>query len=119
MPTYIKRAVIPVLLIIGGFASLFYGAKIHTVPVLADMKSEITVEVPDMQQPMQPSFPSNEQFAGPPKMRKQTVEQTKQVTIIESEPSLIREVSVGGIALNDSRKIMRTYSGKPPSLCPT
>ena len=41
-------------------------------------------------------------------------------TIQESEPDLIREVSVGGVLRNPSGKIERTYGeGETPSLCPT
>ena len=41
-------------------------------------------------------------------------------TTDEPESKVIREVSVGGLALNGSGEIMRTYSGdEGPALCPT
>ena len=41
-------------------------------------------------------------------------------TLQESEPALIREVTVGGVLRNPSGKIERTYGeGETPSLCPT
>ena len=41
-------------------------------------------------------------------------------TIDESEPALIREITVGGLRRNPSGKIERTYGeGETPSLCPT
>ena len=38
---------------------------------------------------------------------------------IVSEPSLNREVSFGGVALANDGTLLQTYSGRPPSLCPT
>ena len=41
-------------------------------------------------------------------------------TLEESEPALIREITVGGLRRNPSGKIERTYGeGETPSLCPT
>jgi hypothetical protein len=37
----------------------------------------------------------------------------------ESEPTLMREVSIGGITLLAEGILRRTYSGDPPLLCPT
>ena len=41
------------------------------------------------------------------------------VTEKEPEPKLVHEVTFGGVTLLASGDIMRTYSGAPPSLCPT
>ena len=38
---------------------------------------------------------------------------------VASEPRLVLEVSRGGVARTESGEIKRTYSGKPPSACPT
>ena len=41
-------------------------------------------------------------------------------TIDESEPALIREVSIGGVRRNPAGQLERTYGeGETPSLCPT
>jgi len=41
-------------------------------------------------------------------------------TIDESEPALIREITVGGLRRDPSGKLERTYGeGETPSLCPT
>ena len=41
-------------------------------------------------------------------------------TIDESEPALIREVTVGGLRRNPAGELERTYGeGETPSLCPT
>ena len=59
-----------------------------------------------------PSF-----FQPPPHLAKVT----KKIFITkdELEPALIREVTIGGVALFEAGKLKRTYSGKAPSLCPT
>lgn len=60
---------------------------------------------PDMMGPMPP---------GMGKIKEKII-----VTEYESEPTLVNEVTFGGVALLASGDIMRTYSGEPPSLCPT
>lgn len=119
MWTIIRRAILPGILLITGFASLIYGAKYHIVPVLTEQKTESTIDIPVPFSQIPPPFPGAQQFDGPPQMRKQVVQRTEEITIKESEPALIREVTVGGVAYNEFHKLKRTYSGKAPSLCPT
>ncbi|MHC4622646.1 MAG: hypothetical protein ACYS4W_01965 [Planctomycetota bacterium] len=38
---------------------------------------------------------------------------------VQSEPALIREVSVGGLIRDESGQVKKTYSGEAPSACPT
>ncbi|HUW18691.1 MAG TPA: hypothetical protein VMW16_05260 [Sedimentisphaerales bacterium] len=38
---------------------------------------------------------------------------------VQSEPALIREVSVGGLRRDESGQVQKTYTGQPPSACPT
>lgn len=40
-------------------------------------------------------------------------------TLAKSEPTLIKEVSVGGVTRDDSGKIKQTYTGQAPKACPT
>ena len=116
MWNYVKRGILPVLLLFGGAASLIYGSMFHTLPVLSKETTEKTIEVPV---PFSPTSPGAQDFGGPPQTRKQTVKSTELVLIQESEPALIRDMTVGGVALNKAHKLERTYSGKAPSLCPT
>lgn len=37
----------------------------------------------------------------------------------ESEPRLVREVTIGGLARVKSGMLKRTYTGSGPALCPT
>jgi len=39
--------------------------------------------------------------------------------VAKSEPALIKDASVGGLARDESGKIKQTYTGKPPKACPT
>ena len=47
-----------------------------------------------------------------------TAQDTKTATG-QSEASLIREVAIGGLELDESGKVKKTYSGKAPKACPT
>jgi len=38
---------------------------------------------------------------------------------VESEPALIQEVTVGGVALDELGQLRKTYTGKPLDFCPT
>ncbi|MGD0654008.1 MAG: hypothetical protein ABSA16_06655 [Thermoguttaceae bacterium] len=119
MWTLVRRGILPGLLIIVGLASLNYGSRFHFVPVLTEQKTEVTIEIPDISPQIPPPFPGDQQFGGPPQIRKQTVQKTEEVAINISEPDLVRDVTVGGVVLNKSHELKRTYSGKAPSLCPT
>jgi hypothetical protein len=130
----IQRIVVPMLLLAGSTASLFYGAWRHSAPVVADQEKEVTIEIPadfppvpgDQFPPMPgvepggPPFPGGNPFEGPPAMIKKTVKQIDRITKLESEPDLIREITVGGVERLASGELKQTYSGdKGPSLCPT
>lgn len=115
----VRRAVLPTLLTIGGLASLIYGAVYHSAPVLTETETEATIEVPAPFAPDQsfgqPPFPG-----GLPPMVKKTVKRIDVATIVEPEPMLMRELSVGGVARIESGELKRTYSGsKGPALCPS
>ena len=47
-------------------------------------------------------------------------QQKDDLTILTaSEPALIKEVSIGGVARDASGELRRTYTGQPPKFCPT
>jgi hypothetical protein len=144
----ILRAIVPLMLLVAGIVSAIYGVKHHTVEVVQEHEEEISIPIPTPFAPGPPGpdgqpfgegppGPGGEPFAegqppggeppmdGPPpfwqpppmfaKMIKKTI-----VTTDEPEPKIIREVSVGGVALAESGEIKRTYSGdEGPALCPT
>ena len=47
------------------------------------------------------------------------IKETVIITESESEASLMREVSIGGVTLLAEGILRRTYSGDPPLLCPS
>jgi hypothetical protein len=93
---------LPGLLVLAGIALLVCGAAFHFTPVLVEEEQKAAPEV--SQAAPSPTEPS----PAPTQLQ----------TIKESEPDLVREVTVGGVTL-DSGEIKRTYSGKPLSKCPT
>ncbi len=114
----IRRIVLPALLLVGGLASLIY-ARFHVIPVLSEEKTQTTIEIPM-------AMPRGSAAAGVHAVRPAAAvsQASRGETSIgrnqsDSEPSITREVSIGGVALDESGEIKRTYSGKAPSLCPT
>lgn len=57
-------------------------------------------------------------MAGPPP-ELQTVTQIVLVSTEEPESRAVFEITIGGLALLETGELQRTYSGAPPSLCPT
>ncbi len=70
-------------------------------------------ELPEELPPEEPWFPD------PHGMMYQTITQINLNALIEPEWVLVREVTVGGVARLENGELKRTYSGKPPALCPT
>jgi hypothetical protein len=56
-------------------------------------------------------------FGPPPELQK--MKQKILVGKDEPELAIVRDVTIGGLMLLPSGKLKRTYSGAPPSLCPT
>ncbi|HPM80396.1 MAG TPA: hypothetical protein PLF81_06830 [Candidatus Anammoximicrobium sp.] len=131
----ILRAAVPLVLLAGGIASLAYGVARHTAVVSVEQEIEI-----DLAAPPGMEFPGVEGGApgfGPPGFEPgmaapdfpppflQLPPELSKVKekVIVSEPSseltLIREVTFGGVVRLDTGVLWRTYTGDPPSLCPT
>ncbi len=129
----VQRALVPIVLVGAGIALVVYGAAYHTVTVAEEQEIEIEVEPP---MPFGPEFPGDDPELGgppgseppefappfpmdqlPPDLAKRKVKVL--VTEVEREPVVIWEVTIGGLALLEPGTLTRTYSGKPPSLCPT
>ena len=122
MRAIIRRAIVPALLLIGGLASLIYGAIFHSVPLLEDHEIQATIEVPAEFAPPpggEALPPDAAPFGEPLPFVKKTVTRVETTTVQESEPVVMRDASVGGIVLLDSGELKRNYSGKGPALCPS
>jgi hypothetical protein len=117
----IMRAIVPAVLVLGGIASLIYGVGYHSAPVSEEREVEIPIAPPaPFAEPM-PGEPPLEGFPGelgfvdpgPP------MDLPPFLIENESELTLIRETTIGGVTLLACGVLKRTYSGEPPSLCPT
>lgn len=104
-----KQIIFPVALILVGLGQLIYGVGARSAPVLIE-KDGPPQAPPDFEPP--PGVPF---FNAPPPPTPEKLI----VTIRQSELRLIREVSIGGITRLASGELKRTYTGTPPSLCPT
>ena len=124
----VKRASVPMVLLLGGVGSLIYGARYHSVTVVEEHEETITIPHPLGPPPfMEESLPPGVEpppfimepppfLEGPPPIVEKI---TTEVPKDEREPTLIREITFGGVTLLASGVLKRTYSGEPPSLCPT
>jgi hypothetical protein len=98
-----------VVVLLGGTGLIVYGAAFHAQPVLMEQK----VQIPGLGLPSDlfPPVPGEAPLGLP--------EMVETITLEETEPRLVLEVSRGGVARTELGEIKRTYSGKPPSACPT
>jgi len=119
-----RRIVPPIVLLLAGTTLLVAGAVYHTVEV--SFEEEFTPPAPQI--PAPPPFLNRGPGRGgprgnrPPFLAPPPPPPPKPITVIrtidEPEHAIILEATRGGIRLADG-KIMRTYSGAPPSGCPT
>jgi hypothetical protein len=136
MGSVMLRTIPSLVLLAAGAASLLYGVIYRTAPVSEEQEIEIDIGGPPMFGPPEdepfgppgmppPGEPFDEPpFAGPPGMMgpPPVLAKVKEKIIVteeESEPTLIREITFGGITRLASGVLKRTYSGAPPLLCPT
>jgi hypothetical protein len=120
MHSVITRAIVPMLLLVGGIAALVFGAKYHAVEVYEE--KEITEKLPpEMMSPFPgdprgPGFPGQPGFRGrfspPPPIKHKVLEPFEQ-----HEPTLVRDATVGNIERLSDGYLKR--SSKLPALCPT
>jgi hypothetical protein len=121
MRAFIWRALLPLLVFAGGIGCLVYGIGFHTASVAEEQEIEVPIPPPPtFIGPGQPfeGMPGGPAFPGFPSFPSKAKEKVI-VTADNSEPRLIRDVTVGGLILLASGEIRRTYSGEAPSLCPT
>jgi hypothetical protein len=120
MHTLVQRS-IPILLLVAGTASTIYGSRFHAQVVLEEREEEVEVLIPlagaggmGLQMPGAEQGPGGLQDFIKEKRIHKVLEEK-----IVPEWALCREVSIGGVKLLESGELQQTYSGRPPSLCPT
>jgi len=123
-----RYRILPVVLILVGLGQLIYAVGYHTTPVLTEREAE--QPAPSHQDPMPLSDPGPDglppgiappDFPDEPPVDDPVPEPPEEavVTVAEAELRIIQEVTVGGITRLASGELKRTYSGRPPSRCPT
>lgn len=149
MITVLRRALLPLVVLVAAAASIVYGALRHTVAVveIEEVEDEITIVMPSVfgsplatdggnpfdggvpQDPGgfaggppfggDPGFLADPAFA-PPKIKQKVVKTTRNVRE-DLEPRIVRDATVGSLALLESGELKRTCSGgdEGPALCPT
>lgn len=121
---FIRRTAIPAILLIGAIAALVYGAAMRRVPVTEEQEVEKTIVIPSpfaapgFDDPFNPGADgeSDNPFAS-----EFTKKVTQKIIVTHEEPEtrLVREVTFGGVVRLASGELRRTYTGDPPSLCPS
>ena len=130
----VRRALLPLLVLAVGIAVLVYGVKKHTARVFVEQEIEISLAPPGFPgagmppgfggppgMDGMPGFPGAPDgmppFGPPPELQKMK----RKITVGKDEPELaiVRDVTIGGLMLLPSGELKRTYSGAPPTLCPT
>lgn len=137
MRKIIQRGILPALLLACGIASLAYGVKYHAQEVFNEKEIEVSLappEFPPVPEGLEgpeggapPGFDDPMGFGGPgggmpfpgPPPELQKMKQIVLVGAEDLESVLVREVTFGGLELLPSGELKRTYTGTPPSLCPT
>ncbi|NIP23538.1 MAG: hypothetical protein GWN67_05335 [Phycisphaerae bacterium] len=92
-----KRLVFSLLLVPAAVIALAYGFIFHSTLIMVQPSDEIEEDSP----------------------HETTQHVSEWLDLDLREPAVIRDVTVGGLVRLDSGAIKRTYSGKPPSACPT
>ncbi len=133
--TILQRALLPIAMLGLGVASLVWGANHHVLEVFEEQEIEISIAPPpELMDPMglpgdpNGGFPGDPGLDGPAGMPPfmagppPELQKVKQVVMISKEvpeSQAIFEITIGGLALLETGELKRTYTGAPPSLCPT
>lgn len=99
------RTLLAALLILSGIVCVVYGLVIHGL-ILAEEKESYVDPFTTI---VNPFFPEDNTQCKPKEFVFQTV----------PEWQVIRELTRGGVVRDDSGRIRKTYTGKPPETCPT
>ena len=98
----VLRIILAGALLLGGAVLAAYGAVLNRKAVVVERQ---------VQPPPRVEFQWPPVFPQPPLVER--------VLVLQSEPQLIREVSVGGLTRTAEGELQRTYSGDSPARCPT
>jgi hypothetical protein len=125
---HINRPLALILLSVVAAGMLLYGSFFHRIGVEVEKQREISIAVPNRSAMMErgwgrqgPGGDPMQNASGPPvpDMKMETVTESYIESQSESEWTIVRETTIGGVARLANGLLKRTYSGKPPALCPT
>ena len=94
------------------------------VAVEEEKERQISIMVPTLSGPGESPWEHREEAGAmspetPPGMRLEKVTEKYVESSDEPEWAIIREVTFGGVVRLANGDLKRTYSGKPPALCPS
>jgi len=133
-----RRLITPLFLTCASIVATIYGVRFHFVQVIDEKEIEETKQVPVKPAPSNllvdglsgssawgDDSSSGEDASGKAKVLQnepafvvQKIKRIADVPKMEFEPSLLRELTVGGVTFH-AGELRRTYQGDSPALCPT
>ncbi|MEI8374650.1 MAG: hypothetical protein WCJ35_17630 [Planctomycetota bacterium] len=133
-----RRLITPLFLACAGIAATIHGVWFHSVQVINEKEIEETKQIPVKPTPTNllasdlhsSSAWGDDSSSGEGAPGKATVSQSEPAFVVqkikriadvpkmEFEPSLLRELTVGGVTFH-AGELRRTYQGDTPALCPT
>lgn len=133
---HINRPLTLIFLLVAAAGMLLYGSLFHRIVVEVAMQREISIAVPNRAAAEREDWGTQErdgagtlQAGGAPMQRPsapplpdvkmETVTETYVENQQEYEWTIVRETTFGGVARLANGVLKRTYSGKPPALCPS
>ena len=142
--TTAKRKICPIALLLCGCGALVYGGMFHTAQVYVEQEREVSMPVPTLfglgdepsedagatsgddtsGEEVDPFLSPSEKPTPPPAAdiaSRKVMKVTEKYWVARPAPEwlIAEDMTVGGLERAVDGQLRRTYSGKPPSLCPT
>jgi hypothetical protein len=111
------RFFISLVLFLSGLALVGLSVLAHPIELTATREVKVEKSIPDEPKGPGGALPFFMEQAPPPPPENET--RTEIESIVRPEPQIIVEVTRGGIERTADGQLRLTYSGKPPSFCPT
>ncbi len=124
----LKRGLAMVLVAASGSVSLAFGLHRHSFTFEETKEKSVSIAVPDAPSfgqtpfgsPRSGDVPSGMGQGNAPLGLKYVTAKEKYTELSQQPESVVvREVTYGGVVRLGNGHLKRTYSGKPPTLCPT
>lgn len=127
------RRAAPFVALALGAVMIVFAVAWNRVPVIVppeEAEAEASAVEPDAPPPPPPGIIFPDDTGGgfifpdepaPPQPSENLAEEgvAEATIVISTENEIIRETTRGGVTLNDDGEVERTYTGRPPQVCPT